>query len=639
MRRFIFHSIVLLWLAMWPIKLLGSSGEGDRSDTVQSKQEQVNLALENADIKELIRWASLRTQKNIILHPQVTGKVTVLAGAPMDPDEAYEVFLSVLSVHGLTVVENGEAIRVIPTKLANESSPALIGDETPAFREDVVVRIIKIKNVAAIDLVSLLRPMVPQDALLNAYAATNLLIVSDRAANIDRVMQIIQQIDQAGLVDIQVIPLEFASAGEVINVIDRLIPSTGNGAAKPYTIAEDARSNSLLMTGNPIALQQLRGLVQKLDRPLKGEGNTQVVFVNFADAKTLVPILQSISGSAQKASRDQSFANVDVKIEVSEENNALIITAPPALQDTMRAVIRQLDVRRPQVLVEALIVEVNDEVARDLGVEWFTNEDQPFTAIGAQTGAVSTPQPPNFGEGLTFGYFRGGELRALLRALEADTEANILSTPTIVSLDNEEAEILVGSNVPFVTGQSTGSSSSTNNPFQTIQRQDIGVTLRVRPRINHDDSITLAVEQSVETLSPAVASDIITSKREIKTKVLIENNEVLVLGGLIDEKITDVERGVPVLRSVPVLGHAFKSKRAQVTKNNLMVFIRPVILRSRQANESVTRDRYDSFRNLQRDFNRPQLFQLPGMGKDGPLLDQWQPSETNPQAADSSQDQ
>lgn len=591
-----------------------------QSTAVNSQPDtSINLALENADIKELVRWASDHVEKNIILHPKVSGKVTVIAGDPMQPEDAYDVFLSVLQVHGFAVIETEETLKVVPTNLANESSTPLLSTESASNADDVVVRILKIRNVAANQLVTLLKPMMPKDALLTAYPDSNLLILSDRAANIDRLIRIIDQIDRAGLIDIELIRLKYASAKDVIQVITQLVQPSNVGGAQGFTIAEDARSNSILMTGNPIIRDQLRGLISNLDQPLSGDGNTQVVFVNFAEAKSLVPILRSISGSVQKADRDQTFQNVDVKIEVSEPNNALVITAPPSLLDTMKGVIETLDVRRPQVLVEAIIVEVNDDRLRDIGVEWFGEDSRTFTGIGALPNSLNTPTPPNFGEGLTFGFFKGGELRALMRALEADTEANVLSTPTIVALDNEEAEILVGSNVPFVTGQSTNSASSTENPFQTIQRQDIGVSLRVKPRINRDESITLEVEQAVETISPATASDIVTSKREIKTKVLIENGEVLVLGGLIDDRVDTVERGVPLLRSLPVVGRAFKSTKTQVTKNNLMVFIHPVILNDRSANESATRSRYEQLRDLQ-NLSQSSLFQIP---KQAPLLDEW----------------
>ena len=581
------------------------------SSTVFSSE--INLALENADIKELIRWAAETTDKNIILHPGVTGKVTVLAGEAMNEEEAYRVFLSVLQVHGLTVVESNNALKVIPVELAKQDDIRLVestrrDDEDYGFDSDVVVRVLKMRNVTAASVVGLLQPLMSKSAYITAYPDTNLLILSDRASTIARLEQIIQRIDIAGLIDIELIELEFASASDVIRVIQQLVPQTEGAGG--FTIAEDERSNSILMTGDPVIRQQLRGLIARLDKPQSGEGNTQVVYVNFTNAASLVPALESISGSAVQTNRDQTYANVDVKIVVNEENNALVITAPPALQETMKSVIRKLDVRRAQVLVEAIIVEVNNDHMRDIGVEWQSNFNSDDVFVGGSTlGTLGAPAPPSFGEGLTLGFFSSGELRGLLRALESDTESNVLSTPTIVALDNEEAEILVGSNVPFITGQSTGAASGTDNPFQTITRQDIGISLKVKPRINNDGSITLTVEQSVESISPATAADIITNKREIKTRVLIENDEVLVLGGLISDELNETERKIPILGSLPLIGKAFKSTNRQMVKRNLMVFIHPKILLSRAQNDAVTRDRYQRVQQLQDRFN--------GNGKNG----------------------
>jgi general secretion pathway protein D len=459
-------------------------------------------------------------------------------------------------------------------------------------------------------------------AVVNAYPESNLLVVADQAARIQRLIQIINQIDIAGLIDIELIPLEFARSQAVIQLLNRLVPALRSGpeqSAAAFTVIDDPRSNSILMTGDPIVRGQLRGLIKKLDKPVNGDSHTQVVFVNYAKASSLLPALESVSGSLQEADRDQKYANMDIKIVVNEENNALVITAPPLLQDTIKSVIRQLDVRRSQVLVEALIVEVNDELMRDLGVRWRTVLDREDVFVGSNTlGTLGSATPPNLADGLTLGFYSNRELRGLLRVLESDSDSNILSTPTIVALDNKEAEILVGSNVPFITGSSTGSSSSTDNPFQTIQRKDIGVTLRVKPQINNDGSITLEVEQSVESISPSRASDIITNKRRIRTEVLIENDEVLVLGGLITDELNESEERVPILGHIPVLGHAFKSNKRQINKRNLMVFIHPRILESRAGNDALTRDRYDNFKQMQRRFNEEHtLFSVP---KGGPLL-------------------
>ncbi|MCB1614600.1 MAG: hypothetical protein KDI30_01175, partial [Pseudomonadales bacterium] len=340
--------------------------------------------------------------------------------------------------------------------------------------------------------------------------------------------------------------------------------------------------------------------------------NTQVFYLNYANAADMVPILESVSGSVVKATeKDAPQADVEVSIQALEANNALIITAPPSLLNTMRGVIAKLDVRRAQVLVEALIVEVNSDFDRDLGVSWISD---PVTGDGgrASFGSPSIPSvnPNNFGPsgtfagGLAVGVFRDGSLRGLLNVLEADGDTNVLSTPTVIALDNEEAEILVGQNVPFKTGQEDR--SGTDNDFVTIEREDVGISLKVKPRVNNDNSLTLEIEQKVESVEEsgtADASDIITNKREIRTKALVKNNEILVLGGLMSDTIEVNTSKVPFFGDIPVIGHLFKSSSKKKVKQNLMVFIHPVILLDDVTTESESGRRYNEIRELQRDFN------------------------------------
>lgn len=583
--------------------------------------EKVTLTLSDADIRDLIRWANDVTDKNIIIHPNVKGKVSVLAGDPMTPDEAFQVFLSVLQVHGYAAIPSGNSLKIIPDALAKQASVPIAGQKRGQEeastdlswangKEDVVVRIAKIKNVSALQLINLLRPLVPQVGHLAAYPATNSIIIADRAANIEKILRIIQRIDQVGVVDIELIPLQYASAENVIELINKLLPKPQGKSPAPQHInlAADERSNSILLTGDPATRQQIRSLIHRLDQPLSGEGNTQVIYLNYAKAIDMVPILESVSGSVQKSDRDKAGAEVEVNIQADEALNALVITAPTTLLNTMKGVIGKLDVRRSQVLVEALIVEVNEDLGHSLGIAWRTDSE-------SNTFAGSNTFPSDLTEfsgdtkgilpkGLSLGYFRGGELRAVINALASETNANILSTPTIMALDNEEAQILVGESVPFITG--TESREGNTNPFQTVERQDIGVTLKVRPRINKDDSVTLEIEQTVENVLPTdpdlEAADIRTSKREVKTRVLIGDDEILVLGGLIDDTLTEVESKVPLLGDIPLLGRLFKSTSTQTRKNNLMVFIHPIILKDEASGIAISRDRYKSMRRDQQTF-------------------------------------
>ena len=590
-----------------------------------NKNENITLSLDNADVADLIRWASDVTAKNIILHPNVKGRVTVIAGEPMSQHQAYEVFLSVLQVHGLAIIEENGSLKVIPDAQAKQSAIPLASETLSGSSEDVIVQIVRVKNISATNVINLLRPLVPQTGYLAAYPQTNTMIIADRANNIQKLLNIINRIDQVGTIDIELISLEFADAKEVINVLGKLLPKQTTGqdqGSSPFNLAVDERSNSILMTGDPVTRQQIHSLVKRLDQPLDGDGNTQVVRVQYATASDLVPLLQSISGSVQKGAKAQGVTDVDVSIQAHEQLNALVITAPPSLLTTMRTVIKQLDVPRAQVLVEALIVEVNEDLANNIGIEWQTNGAN--TGEGVVGGFSDFPSEVaplslgdggalNLGTGLSLGYFRNGNLRGIINMLTGETNANILSTPTIVSLDNEEAEILVGSNVPFITGSQTLDGSS--DPFQTIQREDIGITLKVKPRINNNNSVTLDIEQSVESITQSAVStaDIVTNKREIKTRVLIDDDEVLVLGGLMRDEVTDGESKVPILGSIPVLGNLFKSKSTTITKSNLMVFIHPRILHSNNSIKAISRDEYNRMRGLQMEFDsQVERFWIPG---------------------------
>jgi len=607
------------------------------SHGVLAEQNNITLSLDDADITDLIRWASEITGKNIILHPNIQGKVTVLARQPMDQDEAYQVFLSTLQVHGLTVIEENGSLKVIPNAQAKESAIPLVGNNPENASEDIVVQIVKVKNISALDLTNLVRPLIPQSGYLAAYPQTNTLIIADRANNIQKILSLIDRIDQAGTVEIELIPIQFANANAIISVLGKVLPGQGNGQEGngEFKLAVDERSNSILMTGDPVTRNQVKALIQRLDKALDSSGNTQVIRVQYANAADLVPLLQTVSGSVQKGAKSQHVADVEISIQAHEQLNALVITAPANVLSAMRGVISTLDVPRAQVLVEALIVEVSEDIARNIGVEWQTN--QPGSGEAVFGGFSNFPPDVNplsvqngiatLGTGLSLGYFRGGSLRGIINALSGETNANILSTPTIVSLDNEEAEILVGSNVPFITGSQQRAGDI--DPFQTIQRQDIGVTLKVKPRVNNDNSVTLEIEQTVESIAPTTAStaDIVTNKREIKTRVSINNNEVLVLGGLMRDELTNGENRVPVLGKIPVLGHLFKSKSVKATKTNLMVFIHPRILQTGDSFDNLSHEKYNSIRNRQLEFNHAiDQFWLPGNTPTLPALEETAPS-------------
>ena len=583
--------------------------------------ERVTLSLDNADIRDLINWAADFTGKNIIVHPNVKGKVTVVAGDPMTHQQAFDVFMSVLQVNGFSLVEQGDAWKVVPDALAKQQAIPVIDDLTRAPGEALVVRTVKVENISAAQLIAMLRPLIPQTGHLAAYADTNTLIVADRAANIEQIVRLIKQLDRAGAIDIELVPLEFASAKEVKQVITELLQGGGKNAGndvQPLRIAVDERSNAILLTGDPVTRQQLKKVIQRLDQPLTGEGNTAVVYVQYASAVDLKPILEGMSGSIQKTEKDQQVANVEVSIQVNEELNALVLTAPPSLLETMKGVIAKLDVRRAQVLIEAIIVEVSEGTGNKLGIKWIAgNNDDVFAGfendvaltddedIGIPVdGTLVNPtslNPANLiRSGLNLGFLSGTDVRVAINAMASQNNANILSTPTIMALDNEEAEILVGQNVPFITGEQLLSGSN-NDPFTTIQREDVGTTLKVTPRVNNNNSVTLEIEQKVENVLPFSegAADIVTSKREIRTKVLIDDGAILVLGGLIEDKVTENNEKVPLLGDIPGIGRLFRNSNKAVDKTNLMVFLRPKILSTQIAGYEETRKRYRAMQEKQ----------------------------------------
>lgn len=588
----------------------------------------VTLNLKDADIRSFIETVAEATERNFIVDPRVKAKVTVVSARSMNREEVYQVFLSVLQVHGYAAVQVGEIIKILPDVNAKQGPVVTGGGSTKATGDELVTRVVPIKNVPAAQMVPILRPLVPQQGHLAAYPNSNVLVISDRAANIERLISIINRIDRPDSQEIEVVPLQHASAAEVVRIIDSMRRQDAQGQVPGgTTLAADERSNSILLSGDNAARLRIRGLIAHLDTPLQGGGNSQVVFLKYAKAAELAPILLGVSqfeAEEQQGGAANSVATAagsqEVDIQADETNNALVITAAPAKFDSLRRIINQLDVRRAQVLVEAVIAEVSTNLAKDLGVE--------FAYVPTDRSSGTTPAfgtlLPNSGIDLTgvlgdaanpigaitSGAFIGAaklsgkdRFAALIRALEGDTATNILSTPQLTTLDNEEAEIVVAQNVPFITGQFTNTGSGTDsavNPFQTIEREDVGITLRITPQINEGDSVKLDIETESSSLSTsAVASDIITNKRSISTSVLARDQQTIVLGGLIEDSFTDSVQKVPLLGDIPLLGHLFKATSTTNDKQNLMVFIHPVILRDAATSSYATNSKYSFLRAKQ----------------------------------------
>lgn len=591
--------------------------------------ETVTLNLKDADISALIGTVAEVTGKNFIVDPRVKGKVTVISSRPMNTSEVYQVFLSILKVHGFAAVPSGEVIKIVPDVNAKQEGIPTATADHPGRGDEMVTRVVQIDNVSAAQLVPILRPLVPQQGHLAAYPSTNVLIISDRAENVERMVEIIHRIDQQSQGEVEVFPLQHASATEVVRILNSLYKSQPGQAAAPGgsapVLVADERTNSVLLGGDRSDRLRLRAVITHLDTPLERGGNTHVVYLKYAKAEDLVEVLTGVSTNIeeeQKKGQQGGGVQSSTSIQADQASNSLVITAPPDVFRSLQSVIRQLDVRRAQVLVEAVIAELNADKASELGVQWRISANSSDTGpIGGTNFDVTEPinsvatNPLNAGNGLSVGYFEGTtsflgsdilNLAALVKALGSDSESNILSTPTLVTLDNEEAEIVVAQNVPFVTGQftNTGANTGATNPFQTIERQDVGLTLKVKPQINEGDAIKLEIQQessSVDESGISGASDIVTNKRSIKTSVMVADRQVVVLGGLIDDKLNETTQKVPLLGDIPVLGHLFKSQRTTKTKRNLMVFLRPVILRDAVTENEVSAGKYNFMRAKQLD--------------------------------------
>ncbi|MDX5410916.1 MAG: type II secretion system secretin GspD [Thauera sp.] len=610
----------------------------------------VTLNLKDADIGALIGTVAEVTGTNFIVDPRVKGKVTVVSSKPMESDEVYQVFLSILMVHGFAAVPSGSVVKIVPDVNAKSEGVPTVTDKEPGRGDEVVTRVIEINNVSAAQLVPILRPLVPQQGHLAAYPGTNVLIVSDRAENIERLVSIVRRMDQQSDSEIELMPLAHASAAEVVRIITALNrPQPGQApdpSGAPSVIA-DERTNSVLIGGGKSERLRLRMIISHLDTPLERGGNTHVVYLKYAKATDLVQVLTGVSSSIAEEQKGQGAAATQAQgtlsIQADENANALVINAPPDVYRSLASVIRQLDIRRAQVHVEAVIAELASTKAVELGIQWRGTDDisgsgviggTNFQGTGTSINAVAR-NPLAAGDGLSLGYFEGTStilgteflnIGALIRALGSDSSTNILATPNLVTLDNQEAEIVVAQNVPFVTGSftNTGATEGATNPFQTIQRQDVGLTLKVKPQINEGDAIKLEIEQEISDVSTkpvSGASDIVTNKRSIKTNVLVEDGQMVVLGGLLDDNLVENIQKVPLLGDLPLLGNLFKSRSTDKTKRNLMVFIQPSILRDAAYYSQTSQGKYNYIRSRQVELRESGVNLLPN--EEAPVLPEY----------------
>jgi general secretion pathway protein D len=609
----------------------------------QASAQDFTVNLKETDIQELIKFVAEVTGTTIVVDPAVKGKVKVVSSKPVSKDELYDLFLSILDVHGYTAVRSGGVVRVIQSKDAR-SSAVSVADDTGRPGDEYVTQVIRLDNISAAKLIPVLRPLVPQQAHMAAYAPSNAIIISDVSANIDRIREIIQRMDNSAVQKTDIMQLRYAVAEDVVSMLDQLNKSEakqGGGTEPEVMLVADARTNSVLVTGDELERARVSQLIKHLDTPLEQSGNVKVIYLEYAQAKDIAEVLTRVmqnidrldSGEGKKSSRS---GGKTATIEADEGTNSLIMTADADEMAALEAVIHRLDIRRAQVLVEAIIVEMQVGDNQQLGLQWLFANDSGFygSNINDQTraerlaGAINpgdddddtTPSDGDFDVGDLAGALAGipgvslgwGSvdddltMTVILNALKTQSNANILSTPSLLTLDNQEAYITVGQNVPFITGSftSTGSSDGASNPFQTIERENVGITLSVTPHINEGDSVVLDIEQEVSNVIVGAsqisdAADLITSERKIQTKVLAQDNRVVVLGGLIEEQVQDGQQKVPILGDIPFLGRLFRSDSVSVEKTNLLIFIRPTIIRDDDELDGATADKYRFIRDQQ----------------------------------------
>lgn len=627
-------------------------------------KDTFTFSLVDADISAVISTVADLTGKNFIVDPRVKGKVTVISHDRMTPDQIYQVFLSLLEVHGFAAVPAGKVIKIVPNSQAKQDAMPVASSRNPGRGDEIVTRVIEIENVVAAQLVPILRPLVPQQGHLVAYAPSNVLIISDRAANIQRLLKIIRRIDQpGGESEVEIVPLEHASATEMVRTLTSLVQQTGQSGGKgksapgqgeaPVIIA-DERTNSILLSGPRSQRLRVRSIIAHLDTPLESDGLINVVYLRYAKAKDLVPVLTgvgekleeekaatgAVGGGASSSSRSNrsnrassrargragSNSGSNLNIQADETTNALVITAPPDIYRSLRAVIAQLDIRRAQVMVEAVVAEVSNNRATELGIQWVFGGSPPgdrpigisnlatgsssIASVGAAAAALDGSDGgslPGVPQGLTLALGNmnssGFGFAGLIRALEGDGSTNVLAKPNVVTLDNEEAKIFIGQKVSIPSGSfsSTGGSSNPQNPFVTFNRENIGITLEVKPQINEGDAIKLDILQKIEGIQSGSAGteDLVTNERRFETSVLVDDGEVLVLGGLLNDTLNENEQKVPVLGDIPILGHLFRYKRTLKDKVNLMVFLHPTILRDKSRAAQLTNAKYTHMRDQQ----------------------------------------
>jgi general secretion pathway protein D len=637
----------------------------------QPNSQRITPNFKDADITQIIEAVGMATGKNFIIDPRVRAQVTMLSSTPMTPDQFYQAFLAILQVHGFVAIPTGNVVKIVPDANMKQYAANDLPDHVSSTSDEMVTQVLAVQNINASQLVPVLRPLMPQNAQLSAVTGANILILSDRASNVNRMLRIIARIDQVGSSDIDVIALQNATAADTARALTTLLAQSGEAATGVKIVADD-RSNSILVSGDATLRLKIKTLITHLDTPIDTGSTTQVRYLRFSDAEDLAGRLKeqlsgnssSTSGSAMskllernQSSQQQpnaqgntpkpgesagnanasgggaatlSLAGGTATIWADKATNSLVITAGQRTLRAVNAVIDKLDIRRAQVLVQAIIVAVSVDKTADLGVNWAVDAAATGAAIGgfiAPIGGSSivdlfndsqnlsnlASNPPT---GTTIGIGKltasGVNFATILRALQSDTRTNIIATPQVVTRDNQEAKMEVAQEVPFLTGQYS-TTNGTGSAFQTIEREEVGTILTVTPTINEGDAVLLKLQIESSSLAGATAGavDLVTNKNVITTSVLIKDGNTLVLGGLIQDNVTNSQSSVPLLGKIPLIGELFRVRNTDKTKTDFLIFLQPHILRDDRQAAMETDAKYNYLREEQRRLNRDQDAKLP----------------------------
>ena len=584
---------------------------------------QINMR--DADIRAFAADMAQISNKTIVLDPRVKGNVTVVSNQDLDAGEAYAVFLSVLRVHGYAAIENNGVVKVMPESGARQD--ATVNNKN---NDSLATEVIRLSQANARVIAPLLKPLVNKQGHIAAYEATNSIIIADYVGNLSRIKSILLELDKNPADTFELIPLDNTSANEVARILGSMWRGD-NQMSKSFSAIAVERSNSILLRGQIGVIKQIKRVISRLDSNSSQSSNLKVIYLKYAKAEDLTGILEKVAESLKEEIPSESSKKNKTSIGFHNDTNALIISAQPDILKSLESVISQLDIRRAQVLVEALIVEISDKLARDIGVQFLfigDGESSPIatqrfgtpnpdliSTIGAETSEDSTTSSTMQTraansllalDGLAVGVARykasGTSFATILNLIAQDADSNVLSTPSIMTMDNEEASIVVGQEIPITTGETLSGSNS--NPFRSVTRQEIGVKLVVRPQINEGNAVKMYINQEVSSIFGPLgemSTDLITNKRNIKTTVLVEDGETIVLGGLIDDNVQELVKKVPFLGDIPLLGRLFKTTSISRTKRNLMVFLRPTIVRDSNDVRAISNRKYNYFQAIEND--------------------------------------